>query len=157
MTNPEPRWLTAEEQDIWRKWLAATKTLDIRLAADLRPFALDLSEYEVLVCLSEAPDRCLRMSELAEQANQSRSRLTHTVGRMERRGLVTRQAIEHDRRGVSACLTDDGFRLLAAAAPGHVRAVRRWLVDVMSPAEYAAFGVALTKILDADGAAEPSQ
>lgn len=151
MTNTEPRWLTPEEQEIWRKWLAANSLLDVRLAADLRPFALDLSEYEVLVCLSEAPDRCLRMSDLAEAANQSRSRLTHTVGRMERRGLITRQATQHDRRGVTACLTDDGFRLLEAAAPGHVRAVRRWLVDVMTPEEYRGLGVAVTRILDADG------
>lgn len=153
MSTSEPRWLTVEEQRIWRSWLAAASALNVRLSVDLRPYGLDLSEYEIMVCLSEASDRSLRMSELAEQANQSRSRLTHTVARMEKRGLVTRTTSDDDRRGVRAVLTDAGFALLALAAPDHVTAVRRWLVDTMSPAEYRAMGVAMDRILavDAEG------
>ena len=115
--------------------------------ADLRKYHLDLNEYEVLVVLSEAPDRSVRMSQLADDSNQSRSRLTHTVGRMEQAGLIERRTATNDRRGVVATLTDKGFELLERAAVDHVTAVRRVLVDVVEPGDWEALGRAMKAVL----------
>lgn len=143
----EPRWLDADQQEIWRAWLAATARVNEYLSADLRPFNLDLNEYEVLVVLSESPNHSIRMSALAEGSNQSRSRLTHTVGRMEKAGLITREACTDDRRGVIARLTEEGFALLERAARSHVAAVREIFVDPVNPKDFDAMGRALKAIL----------
>lgn len=140
------RWLTTEQQSVWRQYLVSSARLLDRLDADLRPFGIDLAEYEILVTLSEAPDRRVRMSELATAVHQSRSRLTHTVNRMEATGLVRRTTCPTDRRGVWAQLTDGGFELLRTAAPGHVASVRRCFVDVVSEADYAAMGRAFAAV-----------
>lgn len=142
-----PRWLDTEQQTIWRAYLLGSARLAERLDADLRAFGLDLGEYEILVTLSEAPDRRVRMSELADAVHQSRSRLTHTVTRMENAGLVDRASCPTDRRGVWAHLTDEGFRLLEDAAPNHVEAVRRHFVEAMTAEDYAAVGRAFTAVL----------
>jgi len=141
-------WLTDDQQDVWRAFLAATVVIDDALDAALRPFDLDLGEYEILVKLSEAEDRRLRMSDLAERVRQSRSRLTHTVGRMERKGLIKRQACPDDRRGVIAALTRKGFALLEEAAPTHVRSVRDAFVDRVDGRDFAALGRAMRAVLD---------
>lgn len=146
--DPGELWLTDEQQDAWRAFLAAVAVIDERLDAALRPFDLDLGEYEILVKLSEAPDRQLRMSELADKVRQSRSRLTHTVGRMERKELIRRTACPDDRRGVVAVLTAKGFGLLQQAAPTHVRSVRDSFVDRVSPRDFAALGRAMRAVLD---------
>ena len=112
MSEQEVRWLTPSQQVIWRNWLNACARINEQLNADLRPHNLDLNEYEVLVVLSESPGHSIRMSQLAEGSNQSRSRLTHTVNRMEAEGLIVRETAAHDRRGVIARLTDKGFELL---------------------------------------------
>lgn len=145
MSDEQAQWLDAEQQRIWRSYLMASAHLSARLDADLRPFGLDLNEYEVLVCLSEDAQHSMRMSELAEATHQSRSRLTHTVTRMEGRGLVTREAASDDRRGVRANLTRAGFDLLATAAPGHAAGVRRYLVDPVSDKDFQALG----RVMDA--------
>nr|WP_294695661.1 MarR family transcriptional regulator [uncultured Friedmanniella sp.] len=142
-----PRWLDTEQQRIWRSYLLASARLAQRLDADLREFGLDLAEYEILVTLSEAPERRVRMSELAQAVHQSRSRLTHTVSRMENAGLVQRSDCPSDRRGVWAHLTGGGMALLEAAAPSHVEAVRRNFVDAMTEEDYAALGRAFTAVL----------
>ena len=142
-----PRWLDTEQQTIWRAYLLGSARLAERLDADLRAFGLDLGEYEILVTLSEAPDRRVRMSELADAVHQSRSRLTHTVTRMQNAGLVDRASCPTDRRGVWAHLTDEGFRLLEDAAPNHVEAVRRHFVEAMTAEDYAAVGRAFTAVL----------
>ena len=142
-----PRWLDAEQQRIWRRYLLGSARLAQRLDADLREFGLDLAEYEILVTLSEAPERRVRMSDLAEAVHQSRSRLTHTVSRMETAGLVDRSSCPTDRRGVWAHLTDQGFALLEAAAPSHVEAVRRNFVEAMTEDDYAALGRAFAAVL----------
>lgn len=116
--------------------------------ADLRSWGLDLPEYEILVALSESPDRQLRMAELADAVHQSRSRLTHTISRMEKRALVERTTCPTDRRGVWAHLTDEGFGLLDAAAPSHVETVRRNFVEAVDPEDYAALGRAFRAVLD---------
>lgn len=141
------RWLDAEQQRVWRAYLLGSARLAERLDADLREFGLDLGEYEILVTLSEAPERRVRMSELADAVHQSRSRLTHTVSRMENAGLVDRASCPTDRRGVWAHLTDEGFRLLEVAAPTHVESVRRNFVEAMSVADYAAVGRAFDAVL----------
>ena len=135
-----PRWLTDEQQQVWRTYLLGSALLQERIDADLRPFGIDRAEYEILVVLSESEDRRLRMAELADAVHQSRSRLTHTVSRMEKADLVQRQNCPTDRRGVWAVLTAKGLELIQAAAPSHVETVRRHFVEVMSDEEYAALG-----------------
>ena len=142
-----PRWLDTEQQRIWRTYLLGSARLAQRLDADLREFGLDLGEYEILVALSEAPERRVRMSDLAEAVHQSRSRLTHTVSRMENAGLVERSSCPTDRRGVWAHLTSDGMALLESAAPSHVEAVRRNFVEAMAEEDYAALGRAFAAVL----------
>ncbi|MBK6872137.1 MAG: MarR family transcriptional regulator [Kineosporiaceae bacterium] len=140
----EPRWLNASEQRVWRAYLDVTRMVNERLGRQLAEDSqLSLAEYEILVQLSESPDRRLRMSELAERAVNSRSRLTHTVSRMEARGMVRREPCPEDRRGVWCLLTDDGFAVIEKAAPGHVEAVRAAVFDLLDGAETEAFGVAL--------------
>ena len=146
-TSTAPRWLDVDQQQVWRTYLLGSARLAERLDADLRTFGLDLGEYEILVTLSEAPERRVRMSELADAVHQTRSRLTHTVTRMERAGLVDRSSCPNDRRGVWAHLTDEGFRLLEAAAPRHVEAVRRNFVEAMTAEDYAAVGRAFAAVL----------
>ena len=87
--------------------------------------------YELLVRLSEAPDRRLRLSDLADQSQSSRSRLSHSLARLEALGWIRREACESDRRGAFAVLTEDGFGALEAAAPVHVESVRAHLFDVL--------------------------
>ena len=143
------RWLTAEQQRVWRSYLLGSARLSECLDADLRDFGLDLAEYEILVALSEAPERQLRMSELADAVHQSRSRLTHTITRMEHASLVERWNCPTDRRGVWAHLTDGGVALLEQAAPRHVEAVRRYFVEAVSEADYAAVGRAFAAVVRA--------
>lgn len=141
------RWLAPAEQEVWRTWLDVSRLLNDKLHRRLVDDAgLSLAEYDLLVQLSETPDHRLRMSELASRAVHSRSRLTHTVARMQDRGLVRREACEDDGRGVMCVLTDDGFAALERAAPDHVAAVRESLFDTLTPAEVAALGAALAKV-----------
>lgn len=149
MTTGTTRWLTAEQQKVWRTFLLGSARLSERLDADLHRSGLDLPEYEILVVLEESPDHRLRMSELADAVHQSRSRLTHTVSRMEKAGLVERTTCPTDRRGVWAQLADQGFAVLRSTAPGHVDAVRRYFVDAVSPADYEAVGRAFAAVLAA--------
>jgi DNA-binding MarR family transcriptional regulator len=152
-------WLTTEQQRVWRTYLLGAARLTERLDADLHRSGLDLPEYEILVVLEESPDRRLRMSELADAVHQSRSRLTHTIARMEKSGLVARTTCPTDRRGVWAQLTDAGFEVLRQAAPHHVAAVRRNFVDAVSPEDWAALGRAFAAVLAVqpdDGSAESS-
>jgi len=141
------RWLSAEQQKVWRTYLLGSARLNERLDADLHRSGLDLPEYEILVTLEESPDRRRRMSELADAVHQSRSRLTHTISRMEKSGLVERTTCPTDRRGVWAQLTDAGFAVLQKAAPGHVAAVRQNFVDAVSPQDWEAVGRVFAAVL----------
>ncbi len=126
-------WLSPSQQRSWRSFLLGTTLLMERLDRDLREkHGLSLPEYEILVRLSEAPERELRMAELANSVKNSRSRITHTVKRLEDAGYVARQPCASDGRGVIAVLTEGGFEKLAAAAPDHVESVRQALVEVIS-------------------------
>ena len=126
-----PRWLTAEQQQIWRAYLLGSVMMLERIDADLRPFGLDRAEYEILVMLSETDGQRMRMAELADAVHQSRSRLTHTISRMEKAALVKRTDCPTDRRGVWAELTDRGFELIKEVAPAHVETVRKYFIEVM--------------------------
>ena len=150
-TLTAPRWLTAEQQQIWRAYLLGSVLLLERIDADLRPFGLDRAEYEILVMLSETEGHRLRMAELADAVHHSRSRLTHTISRMEKAHLVRRTDCPTDRRGVWAELTAEGFELIKDAAPAHVETVRKYFVEVMSGEDYAAVGRALTAVVAACG------
>ncbi len=107
---------------------------------------LSKTDYEILVFLSEAPDRRLRMSQLASQVLVSKSRLTYRVDRLAARGFVDRETCADDGRGTNAILTDEGFDLLVAAAPGHVEDVRRFLIDQIEPHELDAFRAIFTRV-----------
>lgn len=124
------RWLDEQEHHAWRSYLAATHLLATQLDRELqRDSQIPHTYYEILVRLSEAPDRSLRMSELADASESSRSRLSHAVARLEKTGWVRREGCPTDRRGAFAILTDAGFAALAAAAPAHVESVRTHLFD----------------------------
>jgi DNA-binding MarR family transcriptional regulator len=134
MADSQPRWLSAEEQSAWRVFLAASQTLFSAVEGQLqRESGIPHGYYEILVRLSEAECRSLRMSQLAEASTSSKSRLSHAVARLEERGWVERLDCETDRRGQVARLTDAGFAALAAAAPAHVEQVRRSLFDRLTP------------------------
>jgi DNA-binding MarR family transcriptional regulator len=126
----QTRWLDQAEARAWRDYLAATRLLHAQLDRQLqRDSGIPHTYYEILVRLSEAPARTLRMSDLADASESSRSRLSHAVARLEEAGWVRRESCPTDRRGAFAVLTDTGFEALAEAAPGHVEAVRRYLFD----------------------------
>jgi DNA-binding MarR family transcriptional regulator len=135
------RWLTEQEQRTWRSFLTACQSLFGAIDAQLvRDSGLPHGYYEILVHLSEAPGRALRMSQLATVSTFSKSRLSHAVARLEERGWVVRQDCPTDRRGQIAQLTDDGFEMLTAAAPGHVEQVRRSLIDALTPEQIRELG-----------------
>ena len=129
----EPRWLDPDERRIWLGWVFTSRLLWEEIGRDLqRDSNLSWGHYEILVMLSETPDRARRMSELADATQSSRSRLSHAVARLEELGWVRRETCATDRRGQLAVLTDDGFAALQAAAPMHVESVRRHLFDQLS-------------------------
>lgn len=143
------RWLDAEQQRSWRAYLVGTTLLMDRLDRDLRELHdLSMPEYEILVRLSEAPDHRMRMAQLAGSISHSRSRVTHTVARLEKDGLVTRSACASDGRGVEAVLTDEGLKRLEAAAPTHVEGVRQFLVDLAGAEDFAAVGRVFNAVAD---------
>lgn len=133
-SEDQVRWLTPEQQYAWRAFLTACQTLFGAIDAQLlHDSQIPHGYYEILVRLSEAPDRALRMTQLAEASTSSKSRLSHAVARLEERGWIRRMDCPTDRRGQIAQLTEEGFAALAAAAPGHVEQVRRSLIDQLTP------------------------
>jgi DNA-binding MarR family transcriptional regulator len=143
------RWLDADQQGSWRAFAVGVTLLLDRLDADLQnTFDLSLTEYEILVRLSERPGRQLRMAQLADALAHSRSRVTHTVARMERAGLVSRSSSPEDGRGIVCELTDAGYDLLVQAAHVHVTGVRDYLVDLASPEDFAALGRVMNAVSD---------
>ena len=134
----EPRWLSEAEQAAWRSFMTGCRALFTAVDAQLqRDAGMPLAYYEILVRLSEAPGRALRMSQLAEAASASKSRASHAVARLEERGWVRRADCPTDRRGQVAELTDEGYAALAASAPGHVEQVRTSLFDGLTPEQVA--------------------
>lgn len=130
----QTRWLSEREQRAWRAYLDANQllweTLDRQLQRDS---GMSHADYEILVRLSEAPERTLRMSELSSRTQYSPSRLSHAMSRLEGLGWVRRRTCPSDKRGTLASLTDDGFGVLERAAHGHVSAVREAMFDALEP------------------------
>ena len=132
------RWLDDEEQRVWRQWLHTNARLTAHLARQLlEESGLSMPDFEVLVTLSETPERRMRVVALADSIRWERSRLSHHLTRMEKRDLVVREECPQDRRGAFVALTPAGLTALEGAAPGHVREVRAAVFDVLSPQEIA--------------------
>lgn len=132
MSSKEPKWLNSREMKAWRAYIIASRRLLEALDQDLVGHDLSMADYEVLAQLSEAPGRRLRMSELAEIAMVSKSRLSHRITVMEKAGWVRRQACTEDKRGSWAVMTDKGYRAIVKAAPDHVRSVRKRFLDQLT-------------------------
>jgi DNA-binding MarR family transcriptional regulator len=131
--EPQARWLTDYEQSTWRAFLTMQRLIRETLERQLqRDAAMPMTYYIILAMLSEAPDRTLRMSELADMAGTSQSQLSHAATRLEESGLVVRRRCETDKRGYLATLTDEGFDVLRKAAPSHVESVRSVLFDALT-------------------------
>lgn len=134
MSGDETRWLEPDELETWLSYVAATTLLEGALDRQLqRDAGMPHAYYQILAMLSDAPDRTLRMSELAAITQSSQSRLSHAVARLECKGWVRRKPCPDDRRSTFAQLTEEGFAALAAAAPGHVCTVRRHVFDRLTP------------------------
>jgi DNA-binding MarR family transcriptional regulator len=143
----DTRWLDAEEQRAWRAYLDTTRSLILALDQQLQADSdVSLTDYELLVRLSEAPGRRLRMRELAAATLSTRSGATRAVTRLEQAGWVRRVECEADRRGTHAELTPDGAAKLAEAAPGHVAAVREHLFDHLTAAQVKQLGKAFGQV-----------
>ena len=143
----ETRWLSPEEMRAWRALLGAQhrlgRVLDLELQA---AHGTTLADHEVLIILSEQPDGCLRMADLADMLTISRSGLTRRVDRMAAAGLVARERCASDGRGVLARITDAGWRALEVATPVHVAGVRRHFIEALEPHELELLALALEKV-----------
>jgi DNA-binding MarR family transcriptional regulator len=149
VTAIEPRWLTADEQRAWRRFMTMQTQLRARLSQQLqRETGLSETDYEVLVNLSEAPNGALRAYELSKATQWEKSRLSHHLTRMAERGLVVRQACPTDNRGTFVVLTDNGRAAIEAAAPRHVEHVRRAVIDLLTAVELEALGRIADRIIE---------
>lgn len=150
MTSPSVsvpvRWLTDTEQQAWRSFITGSRRLLETLDADLKAQGLTHDDYGVLVALSESDGDRLRMAELADLSVESRSRLSHHIGRLEARGLVARESCPDDRRGSFAVLTAQGRATIETVAPHHVAGVREYFLDQVTPAELATLGAVFARI-----------
>jgi DNA-binding MarR family transcriptional regulator len=152
------RWLSADEQVTWRTFLQACHAFFAATDAQLQCDAgIPLAYYEILVRLSEAPGHTMRMSQLAEAASASKSRVSHAVARLEDRGWIRRRDCPTDRRGQLAELTDEGYAALAAAAPAHVEQVRRTLFDRLTPEQVRQLRAISEAVLAAAGSPPPCE
>lgn len=140
------RWLDDAQQQAWRSYLRGTSLVMEALDRELHAYSTTLSEYEILAIVSEAPGARLRMAVLADIAVQSRSRLTHTAIRLEKRGWVARRPVSDDGRGVELLLTAEGRAMLQALSVAHVESVRRILVDPLGEKDFLALGDAMRRV-----------
>ena len=148
MVDDSP-WLSAEEQLLWRRWLRLNAALPGVLHRELQADGgLSLPDFEVLVKLTDTADGRVRVTDLAREVNWERSRLSHHVTRMERRGLVERSECSDDGRGAWVVLTAKGRSAIERAAPGHAATVRRLIFDDLSPQELRVMTAVVSKVLD---------
>ncbi|MFJ8696011.1 MarR family winged helix-turn-helix transcriptional regulator [Streptomyces roseolilacinus] len=153
----EPRWLTDREQRVWRSYVHATMLLEDHLDRQLqRDAGMPHIYYGLLVQLSQAPRRRMRMTELAKGAKITRSRLSHAVARLEKNGWVRREDCPSDKRGQNAYLTDEGFEVLRRSAPGHVEAVRQAMFDRLTPEQVDQLGAIMRVVADALEPSDPN-
>lgn len=139
-------WLNAEEQRLWRAHLEVSRLLMYQLERELQVYGLATNDYTILVELSEAPMRRMRMTDLATATLQSKSRLSHQITRMETAGLVVRDTCPGDRRGLYAVLTEEGWEMMRRLAPAHVRSVRNHFIDRLDTDQVASMYEALAPI-----------
>jgi DNA-binding MarR family transcriptional regulator len=152
------RWLDDREQLTWRGFLAMTRVVQATLERQLQQdSAMPHTYYLILAMLSEAPDRTLRMSELADIAGTSQSRLSHAASRLEEAGWIERRRCLTDKRGYLATLTDEGFDVLKATAPGHVEAVRSTLFDPLSDEQLDQLAAIASAVTDAATGCPPAE
>lgn len=140
------RWLSDEEQTVWRRWLRVNAQLTAALQRDLQEDGVSLPDFEVLVLLTDAPDGRVRVSDLAGGLEWERSRVSHHVTRMEKRGLVRREDCPSDRRGAFVAVTPEGRQAIEEVAPSHVVTVRRLFFDPLDESDVADVGAALGKL-----------
>jgi DNA-binding MarR family transcriptional regulator len=146
MTSESP-WLSADQQQVWRRWLAVNAALPAVLQRDLQDSGLSLPDFEVLVQLTETPEGRVRVTDLADALQWERSRLSHHVKRMEARGLVRKEECPEDKRGAFIVVTPAGTAAIEKAAPSHARTVREVFFAPLTPAELDALGSATQKVL----------
>lgn len=158
MTTTETRWLSPAEREAWLSFVLGSHAFFAALDSQLqRDAGMPMAYYEILVQLSEAPGRALRMSQLAEATSTSKSRMSHAVARLEERGWVRRRNCPTDRRGQFAELTDEGYSVLAAAAPSHVAHVRRTLFDALTPEQVAQLHTIMEAVRRSVGSVRPCE
>jgi DNA-binding MarR family transcriptional regulator len=146
--SSDVRWLTAGEERVWRRWLTLNARLSATLQKELHDDAgLSVSDYEVLVHLTDTPEGRVRVTDLARLLQWERSRVSHHVTRMESRHLVQRVECAEDGRGAFVVITSPGRAAIERAAPGHVNTVRRLVFDALSPEEIDAFAMVIDKAL----------
>ncbi|WP_446666197.1 MarR family winged helix-turn-helix transcriptional regulator [Flexivirga sp. B27] len=146
-TDADVPWLTEAEQGAWRAYLRGSRALELVLDTELQSAAgMSLAEYELMSMLSEAPGHVLRMSKLADVTVQSRSRVTHTATRLQRRGWVRRSPAPDDGRGIQLNLTDEGLAAVTSAARVHATGVQEHLIRQMDPALFQSLGAAMGKV-----------
>lgn len=143
-----PRWLNPAEMKAWRRYIVASRRLLEALDGDLLRHELSMADYEILAQLSDAPERRMRMSELAEVAMLSRSRLSHRMKVMEKAGWVKREACPIDKRGYFAVMTAKGWKAIVTAAPDHVESVRARFVDHLSKGDQVALAEIFERVSD---------
>ncbi|MEM8904455.1 MAG: MarR family transcriptional regulator [Actinomycetota bacterium] len=144
----EDRWLDDTEQRAWRALLVVVNRGLPGLERTLKRHDLLVVHYSMLVALSEAPGRSLRLTDLAEAANVSPSRLSHRLRLLIERGDVAIESVEGDARGKTAVLTETGHERLIEVAPHHVEDVRRLVFDHLDEDETACLAAALGKVAD---------
>ncbi len=148
----EPRWLDEREQRAWRGYLAMQTQLHAQLNRRLQDDSgLSLADFDVLVALTDRPEVRMRVRELADTLQWERSRLSHQLSRMQRRGLVEREECEDDARGAFVVLTDEGRRTIDRAAPPHVEAVRELVFDGLDDGQVEALARIAEIVLDRVG------
>jgi DNA-binding MarR family transcriptional regulator len=147
MTDESP-WLPAEAQQLWRRWLRLNALLPGVLHRELQADAgLSLPDFDVLVQLTDSPEGRVRVSDLARGLHWERSRVSHHITRMERRGLVRREECRDDGRGAWVMLTEQGRAVIEQAAPAHVATVRRLVFDALTPQEAQVMAEVIEKVL----------
>lgn len=144
----QTRWLSPRELKAWRSYIIASRRLLEALENDLDGHDLSMADYEVMAQLSEAPGRRMRMSELADLAMVSKSRLSHRIKVMEQAGWIRREECAEDRRGYWAVMTEKGWRAIVAAAPDHVSSVRTRFIDQLSAKEQESLTAIFTHVTE---------
>lgn len=156
----EPRWLDERENRAWRGYFQLALLLNLQISRDLAADSgLSFADYQVLVALSEEPERSKRAIELAEAMRWSKSKLSHQLDRMAARDLVRREELPGTGRAVLVVLTPTGLSTIQRAAPSHIASVRRNFIDLLTPEQLEAFATAaetvVTHLSDGSQASAP--